>query len=94
MFDVEFRVSKAGSKRAKREQQRNVHAYMVADNFVGKRTLKSFRLDQKDLNRMVKVTYNPYKYDTFVNADTEEPITKADYAIAHNGRVYVKCSGS
>jgi len=89
MDNVEFRVSEPGSNRAKREQQRNVHAYMVADSY--KKPAKVFsKMDFKALGKLHRITYNPYKHDTFVDAETEEPITDAKYAIAILGKVYIK----
>ena len=84
MRDVEFKVSQPGSERVKKEQQRNVHAYMVAEQYE-KKTGMSYQP-----SAMQRVTYDPYKHDTFVNAETGKPILHADYAIATmDGKVYV-----
>jgi len=85
MFNVEFHVSEAGSKRAKDAKQRNVHAYMVAEEYE-KLEHAAYHSDQD----LVRVTYHPFKDSTFIIADTGEPILSADYAIAIKGRVYVK----
>lgn len=87
MDNVEFRVSKPGSKRAKNDHRRNVHAYMVAENY-SKPMPEKFR-PEMFIAKMTQVTYHPFRDDTFVIADTDEPITKADYAIAYKGRVYI-----
>ena len=91
MDNVEFRVSKAGSSRAKKEQQRNVHAYMVAETFEQPK-VRSSALGAllSTVDDMTRVTYNPYKNDTFVDAKTGQPITDAKYAIAVNGKVYIR----
>lgn len=84
MRNVKFQVSKPGNKRVKDQQSRNVHAYMVADNYnAGANVLWQ-------PSAMQRVTYNPYKNDTFVNAETGAEITEASYAIcSNNGKVYV-----
>ena len=83
MDNVEFCVSKPSSKRAKDKHQRNVHAYMVADNY-------KLHKKGKSIDSVSEVTYNPFKYKQFIRAKTRKPITKAKYAIAVNGKVYVK----
>lgn len=85
MKNVEFKVSAAGSKRAKAEKQRNVHAFMVADNYQ-----KRIRISKVILDNLTEITYNPYKFVTFVNAETLDPVAKASYAITIGGKVYAK----
>ena len=79
--DAEFKVSQKGRERVLREQKKNVHAF-----------IKGFIVDPSEINKMeaamesylpqddmwVDVTYNPYKYNSFVTA-TEKPIYRADY---------------
>lgn len=67
--DAEFRVQPAGRERVRREQVKNVHAYVTGtvDLMPGDMATTAWR----------PVTYNPYKYDTFVYQDTEEPIQYA-----------------
>lgn len=70
--DVELYVSQAGRLRAVKEQKRNVHA--------GVRGLRTSI--KKDLNnnlKWVKVTYNPFKHESFVKMNGEQ-IFKAKYA--------------
>jgi hypothetical protein len=85
MHNVEFHVSDAGNARAKKEQQRNVHAYMVAEEY----EKLNGAVWHEDSN-LIRVTYHPFKDSTFVIADTGEPILHANYAIAIKGKVYVK----
>ena len=67
--DVEFRVSQAGRSRVLREKRKNVHAFVcgIPDDGWG--------VDQTER----RVTYNPYKYNSFVYADTLEPVYKAKW---------------
>ena len=72
LTDVKFAVQPAGRERVRREGKKNVHAFVrgrVANN--------GFEDCHEDFNDE-KITYNPYIYDTFVNAKTKEPIFKAD----------------
>jgi hypothetical protein len=67
-----FKVSQAGRARVLREQCKNVHAGVVG-------TL--VRYDSEDdvyMPHAVPVTYNPYKYETFVQRDNPtEPVQGA-----------------
>jgi hypothetical protein len=84
MHNVEFHVGGAGSTRAKQTHQRNVHAYMVAEKYEN--------LDGAVYHSapdLIRVTYHPFKHDTFVIADTNEPVLHADYAIAIKGQVFI-----
>jgi len=66
-----FVVRKAGRERVLRERKKNVHAFVRGDV-----TLFS------DTNRptLDTLTYNPYKYASFVDKQTEEPVYKASRA--------------
>jgi hypothetical protein len=69
-----FKVSKAGQERVRREQKKYVHAGVVGTLADGDDWM--IRMDS-----LVRVTYNPYKNDTFVRCDNGEPITEARLAI-------------
>ena len=67
----DFKVSQAGRQRVLREQKKNVHAGVV-----GYLTeCGEIATDGIDLD--VPVTYNPYKYDSFVDARCEVPVSSA-----------------
>lgn len=68
LSDVTFKVSQAGRQRVLREQRKNVHAGVVGT------------LTPMLWGTGLQVTYNPYKYDTFVCKDTELPILAAGAA--------------
>lgn len=74
--NVTFKVSESGRQRVLRDRCKNVHAYVrgVVDS-------SACCSDE----RFVRVTYNPYKYSTFVRADDETPVHKAQQVII-NGR--------
>jgi len=72
LSDVTFRVSAAGNARVRREGKKNVHAF-ARGTVVSIGTLFT-------IEGSVGVTYNPYKYTTFVNADNERPVYGARLA--------------
>ena len=71
--DVEFKVSEAGRQRVLKEKRKNVHAF--CKGFISCPSV----IDDLDYSLMGEATYNPYKYSTFVNKETEEPIYKSDF---------------
>ena len=62
-----FKVSAAGRARVLCEQRKNVHAGVVGE----------WSGTVQPIENGVAVTYNPYKYSSFVNLTTEEPIFNA-----------------
>ena len=82
LSDVTFRVSQAGRARVLKEQRKNVHAGIVG-TWDG--SVDAVIRDSSD----IAVTYNPYKYSTFVYQDGEYPIFTAASAYLTNRRIYV-----
>jgi hypothetical protein len=62
-----FKVSEAGRKRVLKEKRKNVHAGVVG----------YLTEDNNTTDCLTKVTYNPYKYSSFVEMETEKPIFSA-----------------
>ena len=75
LTNVEFRVRPGGKDRVRKEKSKNVHAFVIG-------TLTDYckypceNLPEESLGGVV--TYNPYKYDSFVYKDSEEPIYHAN----------------
>lgn len=67
LADAEFRVSEAGRQRVLREQAKNVHAWISGRPVVSEGALGG-----------VVVTYNPYRYDSFVDVATGLPVRSAE----------------
>lgn len=82
--DVKFIVSEAGRRRVRREKRKNVHAYVRGAP--GKRP-RGRKLCA------VEVTYDPYKYETFVTRKGKRPIRDAEFAVVTPRGVtaYRKC---
>ena len=69
--DVEFRVRKGGKERVRSEKSKNVHAFVIGKLL----DYCEYPCDEMPTPSSDKVvTYNPYKHDTFVFKDTEEPV--------------------
>jgi len=72
LWDCAFLVNKAGRERVLKEKRKNVHAGI------------SGYIDHLGMSAYgsvgVAVTYNPYKYETFVVKETEKPIYNSNYA--------------
>ena len=72
--DVEFRVRKGGKERVRSEKSKNVHAFVIGKLL----DYCEYPCDEIPTTSSDKVvTYNPYKYDTFVFKNTEEPVYHA-----------------
>lgn len=70
LADVKFVVRPAGREKVRREGKKNVHAF-AAGRYSLKNGLASYDKGAR------KVTYNPYVNETFVFAETGEPVTDA-----------------
>jgi len=74
LTDVEFRVRQGGREKVVREKSKNVHSFVIG-------TLENYckfpceNLPSEPNSNIV--TYNPYKYNSYVMKDTEEPIYRA-----------------
>lgn len=71
LFDVTFAVQPAGRAKVLREGRKNVHAF-VRGIWVAPMGAEAWQT--------TPVTYNPYKYESFVNREDETPVTKAIWA--------------
>jgi hypothetical protein len=71
LFDAKFKVSEAGRQRVLKEQRKNVHAGVVGiwTDSAG----DDAHIDMIAVNGSA-ITYNPYKYGTFVHKFGEHPI--------------------
>ena len=84
LWDCHFQVNQSGRERVVKEKRKNVHA-----------GIKGYIdcLGQSDFSTIdQQVTYNPYKYESFVNKETEEPVFNASYAKLSAKRVLTTAS--
>jgi len=86
LSDVEFRVRKGGLERVRKEQVKNVHAFVIG-------TLLDLCehpcLDIPEDSDGIPVTYNPYKHDTFVIKNTSVPVQNAKDVEMINGPIKI-----
>lgn len=77
LTDVEFRVRESGRQRMVRERRRNVHAFAVG---------RLCDYVHPDETRVLEVLggrgafYDPYQFSSFVDRETEAPVTTASVA--------------
>jgi len=69
LTNVTFKVSESGRKKVLRERRKNVHAFVVAEDYDVK-ILQKF-----DLSKLRELYYNPYKHESFVYKDTGESLS-------------------
>lgn len=97
LTNTTFVVSEAGRQRVIREGKKNVHAFAQGDlaevygfqGYRGRHVGKLEGLNESDLpprflERMTRVTYNPYKFDSFVDAETKQPMGSGLVVIMDN----------
>ncbi|RLC44937.1 MAG: hypothetical protein DRH57_08760 [Candidatus Cloacimonadota bacterium] len=81
MKDVIFVISKKGQDRVRLEKRKNVHA-----------TVSGFLVDSDDIDMtkydLVELYYNPYTTDNFIIKETGKAITKTDYVLAKDNRIF------
>ncbi len=88
LSDVEFRVNEKGRQRVLRDQAKNVHAGVVGTlegmvpRGMAKFPSRTYTVEgAPDSAQIAPVTYNPYRYETFVIRGSEEPIETAERAV-------------
>jgi hypothetical protein len=79
--NVKFAVQPAGREKVLHEKRKNVHAFVRGE-------VVSVGQGIPPQGEWVKVTYNPYKYDSFVVAETGEPIFAARAVVIEDRRIY------
>ena len=72
--DVEFRVRKGGREKVNLEKSKNVHAFVIG-TLVDYCKYPCQEMPEEPSGDIV--TYNPYKYESFVYKQTEEPVFQA-----------------
>lgn len=81
--NVEFRVRKGGRERVRQEKSKNVHAFVIGD-LVDFCEYPCDEIPEEPTGDIV--TYDPYKYDSFVYRDTKEPVYNAKEVDLINSR--------
>jgi len=83
LHDVEFRVRQGGREKVIKEKRKNVHAFVIGTLIeYCKYPCESLPSEpNSDI-----VTYDPYKYNSYVMKDTQEPIYKTGEVEMINSR--------
>lgn len=68
--DVEFIIYEGKQQQVREQQRKNAHAFVR-----GEWVTESVQICSD--TQTEPLTYDPYKYDSFVHADTEEPVETA-----------------
>lgn len=69
--DVKYNVREGGRQKVLKEKRKNVHAFIEGTICCPVELLKG---------ELFGVTYNPYKYDSFIVRDNQEKIFNSNYA--------------
>lgn len=72
--DATFLVRESGRQRMLRENRRNVHAYVVGELIEFHHPGDAANLDRLEGRN---ARYNPYRFSSFVDRDTETPLCNA-----------------
>ena len=79
LWDCYFHVDAKGRQKVLREKRKNVHAFV-----------KGYLQDAENVNTdrpATEVTYNPYKYETFVDTSNEKFVYYADEVVLTHNKV-------
>jgi hypothetical protein len=89
MENVQFKVSQAGRKRVLKEKRKNVHAF-VRGELVRHFSPYGYLDIDKDfvVHNGTELTYNPYKYSTFVIKETGEPVYEAKKVVLIGRKIF------
>jgi hypothetical protein len=81
--NVEFKVRQRGMEKVRQEKSKNVHAFVIG-NLVDYCKYPCDEIPEEPTGNIV--TYNPYKFDSFVYQDTELPVYNATEVDLINSR--------
>lgn len=73
LTDVEFRVRAGGRARARKDGQRNVHAFAIG-----------FLVDFLPHFKKRRITYNPFQDETFVVKSSRKPIKNSKFCVLNS----------
>lgn len=95
LANCQFKVSEAVRQRVLRERRKNVHALVKGSpSCIGPDTQLALRYPS-DMQALgyCRATYNPYKYCTFVDLETLEPVLTAREVIIQGRTIWYLPSG-
>lgn len=90
--NVTFAVQPAGREKVRQEKRKNVHAFVRGDmTWIASpmESLEDYTLDNMARQGYSRVTYNPYKHESFVVVNTGEPIYKATQVVIVGNTIFL-----
>ena len=84
LSNCRFKINQTGRQRVVLEQRKNVHAY-----------IQGVVIDLNDMDschsqyKALRVTYNPYLFDSFVLLENSIPIYQVRYCLIQNSKVFI-----
>jgi protein-tyrosine phosphatase len=81
--NLEFKVRPTGKEKVRQEKSKNVHAFVIG-NLVDYCKYPCDEIPEEPTGNIV--TYNPYRFDSFVYQDTELPVYNATEVDLINSR--------
>lgn len=79
--DVTLVVNESGRQKVVEQQRKNVHAY-VRGKVANPQTMP------RNPTEITPLTYDPYTFEQFVDANTKKPIQAATYVLCQPNSVY------
>lgn len=77
LMNVHFNVSEAGRRRVLKKKSKNVHAFVVGTWIEEQKYADALGFVCSDMG--TEITYDPYKYETFVTKTDYSPILTASF---------------
>ncbi|AHJ87634.1 hypothetical protein Bp8pC_204 [Bacillus phage Bp8p-C] len=82
LSDVTFKVNQKGRDKVLKENRKNVHAYVIGT------LTQDVKAHIDETYR--EATYNPYKFNSFIDKETHQPISTANTVILKDKRIFYK----
>jgi hypothetical protein len=90
--NVTLAVQPAGRERVRREGKKNVHAFVRGEigyiRYLDDADDGDITTNNMERQGYRRITYNPYKFDSFVYADTHEPVTSARQVVVMDRNIW------
>lgn len=71
LTDCEFYVDESGRQKVLENERKNVHATVIG----------TLTQNEPSLADPIEITYNPYKFDSFVTQDAHQPVSEAETVV-------------
>lgn len=92
---AKFSVNQRGRELVIKTKQKNVHAFVIGsilsvNGFISRKDRTITSVSGNPVFKNIIVTYNPYKYSTFVSVETQQMISMSMYCEVHSsGKILI-----